>query len=102
MEVGSNSSSPDPSVRTQSKRKLELQAQTTRWTKGKDKNGQYYWDEPGIPDYELHKGDLSEQLLFPPRSMDLSSAWAVAVIRSDLTGTVRHDRYPLVFYKKNH
>ena len=53
---------------------VQRQPPTTRWTEGKRRSKQYYWDEPGIPYFSFKKNNEDHKPLFPPEGMDLSSA----------------------------
>ena len=81
---------------------VQPQAPTTRWTEGRARSRQYLWDEPGVPSFSLKKNNNQENTeIFPPDGMDSSSAWAVVIIKSDMTGIERHKRYPTVFNAKS-
>ena len=62
---------------------------------------QYSWDEPGIPYFSLKEKNEDYKPLFPPEGMDLSPAWAMTIIKLDLSGIECHARYPIVFTTKS-
>ena len=68
-----------------------------RWVPGLPCNETYFYDEP-VPEGRLiKKTDLP---YFPYDGMDLSDAWTVKIITSDLTPAERGEKYPAVFGKK--
>ena len=75
------------------------QERTTRWEPGKPRNREYYYDEP-VPTMRLKKKDTDDDGKWPPRKMDLSSAWVAVILKSDLTGKERQEKWPYVFDSK--
>ena len=72
------------------------QNMTTRWTLGAPQNKDYYWDED-LPKHLLKKHDRFDNSLWPPKGMDLSSAWVGVIVLSDLNSQERRHRWPDVF-----
>ena len=67
----------------------------TRWANGLPTTDAYYYDEE-VPVARL----IAKSSDFPPKGVDMSDAWLVKVLESDLTGKVRGARYPAVFDSK--
>ena len=67
------------------------------WSPGKGQNAAWYYDEP-LPTYQLDKGNDEHE--FPPDNLDLSDAWVVKLMRSNLNREDRHARWPTVFAGK--
>ena len=61
----------------------------TRWVKGLPITDTYYYDEE-VPVARL----IAKSSDFLPKGVDMSDAWLVKVLESDLTGKVRGARYP--------
>ena len=90
---------PYPQIRsatTNARNKVTPQEMTKRWVRGAPQNSDYYWDED-LPDRRLDKNHDADKDLWPPKNMDLSSAWAAWIIKSNLTGLERQQRWPIVF-----
>ena len=69
-----------------------------RWEQGMSIENTY-WDEP-LPGHKLDTKDKADQDLFPPTGIDLSDAWVIEIVRSNLTGVERAAKYPKVFASK--
>ena len=68
-----------------------------RWKQGLPKDEFHYWDEP-VTTTKLPK---EYGPLYPPRKMDLSDAWAVKIVSSEISAAERVRLYPAVFSTKN-
>ena len=72
-----------------------------RWTPGKPRTEDYYYDK-NLPTQTLRKEYLVDKRLYPPSNMDLSDAWVIKVMASNLTGKERGIRWPAVFDSKGY
>ena len=64
-----------------------------RWSEGLPQNRHYYYDEQ-LPPHKLTKEE------WPPSKMDLSDAWAVAVVEGGASQVIRRNKWPAVFSAK--
>ena len=68
----------------------------SKWIPGKSSTSEYYYDEP-LPAGQLEKKNPRD---FPPDSLNLSDAWIVKIVRSDLKKEDRFKAWPSVFSSK--
>ena len=97
--AASTTSTPASSVAGSSIQSTQRTVAPKRWAPALPITAAYYYNEPVPPVRQLSKEDEKSAKLFPPR-MDLSDAWVVEIVRSDLTGRERAEMYPTVFGSK--
>ena len=68
-----------------------------RWRLGLPQDEWHYWDEP-VTTAKLPK---EHGPLYPPKKMDLSDAWVVKIVSSEMSAAERARLYPAVFSTKN-